>query len=181
LLSFTARAILRPDEPFCPESYLFITTGTFQKRPFIAGNERKTMLLESLDFNCYKAKWRLLAFVLLENHYHVVVQTPPGDPSRLAHVIQSANSFCAYHWRREDPTIRSRIWWNFWDMPIADLDTLRKLINYLHANPQRHGVAANPADYLFSSYPDYLKNQSDVIRRWEREHPASLVSLPDNF
>lgn len=181
MLAFTARKPLTADEPFVPHSYLQITTGTFQKRPFMAADERKAILLESLDFNSFKWQWRILAFVLLDNHYHLLAQTPPGDPSRLAHIIQSAHSYAAYHWRREDPSIRTRIWWNFWDAPIADQSSLRYQINYIHANAKLHGKTANPATYPFCSYGDYLKCEPETIACWEKQYPVGNLDPLDNF
>lgn len=181
MLSFTSRRPLGAAEPFLPDSYLLVTTGTFQKRSFIAADRRKEMLLESLDFNCYKWKWSLLAFALLDNHYHLVLQTPPGDPSRLAHIVQSANSFCAYYWRKDDPGLRTRIWWNSWETRLPDADTLRKYINYVHENPRFHGKTTNPAEYPFSSYAGYLAADAATIRRWEADHPASALEVIDSF
>lgn len=181
LLAFTSRKPLTKDEPFVADSYLFITAGTFQKRPFAAGAERKALLLESLDFNCYKWQWRILAYVILDNHYHLVVQTPPGDPSRLAHVVQSAHSFSAYHWRKEDPSIKSRVWWNFWDASIPAMDSLRTHINYVHENPRYHGVTDQPAEYASSSYADYLKLDTPTLDQWERENPITGLNVIDAF
>lgn len=181
MLSFTARKPLEENEPFVEGGFLLITTGTFQKRSFIAGDKRKAMLLESLDFNSFKWQWRIVAFVILDNHYHIVFQTPQGDDSRLAHIIQSAHSYSAHHWRQEDPTIRTRIWWNFWESRILTLDSLIQHINYLHRNPQFHHRTNDPAGYPFSSYGDYLKANPELIRRWETEHPAANLDIIDTF
>lgn len=179
--SFTSRKPLGASEAFVPKSYFLITAGTFQKRPFIHGDGRKQMLLESLDFNSYKWKWRLLAYVILDNHYHLVVQTPPADTSRMAHIIQSAHSFSAYHWRRDDPSIHSRIWWNFWDSPIEDMEKLRLHINYLHRNPQFHGKGGDPAEYGYSSYRMYLEADAGLVEKWEAEYPANRLAIIDSF
>lgn len=181
MLSFTSRKPLTSDEPFAENSYLFITSGTFQKKPFIATDQHKETLLESLDFNCFKWHWRILAFVILDNHYHLVAQTPPGDPSRIAHIIQSAHSYCAYHWRREDPSIRSRIWWNFWDAPLTNHAELIGHINFVHDNPRRHGYVDNASEYRFSSYADYLKASPDTVHVWEQIHPANNFDVIDSF
>lgn len=181
MLSFTSRKPLSSDEPFVENSCVFITSGTFQKKPFIGPEHRKEMLLESLDFNCYKWSWRLLAYVILDNHYHLVAQTPPGDLSRMAHIIQSAHSYCAYHWRREDPNIRSRIWWNFWDMRLSDQAQLIGHINFVHRNPKQHGYVEDPAAYRFSSYADYLSQSPETVRNWERQHPPETLEIIDSF
>lgn len=178
---FTSRRPLTPDEPFVDDSYLLITTGTFQKRPFIKTDTRKATLLDSVDFNCYKWGWRLLAYVILDNHYHLIVQTPAGDRSRLAHIVQSAHSFSAHHWRQEEPSIKTRIWWNFWETPLVDRPALLAHINYLHANPALHGCAEPPASYPFSSYADYLTAQPDAVREWEKDFPAAKVNIIDSF
>ena len=181
MLSFTSRRPLGADEEFVALSYLLITAGTFQKRPFISGDQRKAMLLESLDFNCYKWQWRILAYVVLPNHYHLVVQTPAGDASRAAHIMQSAHSFSAHHWRRDDPSIRSRIWWNFWETAIDNLNKLRQHINYLHANPVHHGIVTDAQRYRFSSYAEYLAADAATIHAWEKDHPAGRLNVIDSF
>lgn len=181
MLSFTSRRPLRPDEDFTAGEFFWVTTGTFQKRGFIAGDHRKEMLLETLDFNCYKWGWRLVAYVILDNHYHLVLQTAPKDPSRLAFIIQSAHSFSAYHWRREDSRIRTRIWWNFWESPIASLHHLRQSINYVHANPQFHRITDDPARYPHSSYAAYLAQDASAVRAWEQAHSASELDVIDTF
>lgn len=179
-LSFTSRQPLAADEPFEP-GVLLVTAGAFQKRPFIRGDDRKAMLLESLDFNAFKWKWRTLAFVILDNHYHLVLKTPGRDASRLAHIIQSAHSFSAYHWRRDDPSIRSRIWWNFWDTPIENRESLIRHINYLHANPTFHGFGGPREAYRFSSLADYVAKDPATLEAWERDYPASELSMIDSF
>lgn len=181
MLKFTSRKPLTAEEEFVPQSYLFITAGTFQKRPFIAGLKNKEMLLESLDFNCFKWEWRLIAYVVLDNHYHLVVQTPAGDHFRLAHIIQSAHSFSAYHWRRDDPSIRTRIWWNFWETPLSDREMLIQHVNYVHQNPSFHGVTDDNAGYPFSSYPAYLEGDKATIHEWERKYPPQRMHLIDSF
>lgn len=181
VLAFTSRKPLSPSEPYLPGSYLFITAGTFQKRPFLASDHCKGILLESLDFNAYKWGWRLLAYALLDNHYHLVMQTPPADPSRLAHIVQSAHSFSAYHFRREDPSIRGRIWWNFWDTPIDSRDSVWAHIHYVHQNPRLHGIADAPEQYAFSSYAAYLAIDSEGIRQQERQFPGSRLAIQDDF
>lgn len=178
---FSSRKPLARDEAVAPSGYLFITAGTFQKRPFIAGDDRKSMLLESLDFNCYKWEWRILAHVLMDNHYHLVVEPPGGDASRLSHIVQSAHSYSAYHWRREDPSIRSRIWWNFWELHLADREALLSHLNYVHENPHWHGATDNPREYPFSSYARYLELDSEAVMQWENDYPSRSVNVIDQF
>jgi len=181
VLKFTSRRPYSAHEEFIGESYLLITAGTFQKKPFMIADERKNLLLESLDFNCYKWDWRLLAYVILENHYHLIVQTPPNDDSRLAHIIQSAHSYSAYHWRREDASIRNRIWWNFWESPLESKASLLQHINYVHDNPRFHGLTDDPQHYSFSSYGAYLDADTASIQKWEHEFPASGLQMIDSF
>lgn len=180
-LRFSSRSPIRADESIAPGSALFLTAGTYQKRSFIVGDARKNMLLESLDFNAFKWHWRIAAYVILDNHYHLVLIPPAGDGSRLAHIIQSAHSYAAYHWRKDDPGIRTRIWWNFWDAPIGNEELLRRHVNYLHENPRRHGLSSDPATYRFSSYGEYLRLDASTIHRWEVDHPAADLSIIDNF
>jgi putative transposase len=181
LLAFTSKEPFTRIDDFSERSFLFITAGTYQKRPFIAGNDRKNMLIESLDFNCYKWGWKLTAYAVLDNHYHLIVRYPGGDVSRLAHIIQSAHSFSAYHWRRDDPSIRTRIWWNFWEAVIKTPESLIEHINYVHENPRVHGLASDPSSYLFSSLPAYLAVENTPILDWQKKHSRPPADLIDSF
>ncbi|MBY0586227.1 transposase [bacterium] len=181
MLSFTSKEPIARMEDFVERSFLFITAGTYQKRPFIAGDDRKSMLVESLDFNCYKWGWKLTAYAILDNHYHLIVRTPGGDVTRLAHIIQSAHSFSAYHWRRDDPTIRTRIWWNFWEAVLKTPEALIEHINYVHLNPKLHGTTSEPASYAFSSMPAYLALPNSPLEDWMKKYVRTPADLIDAF
>lgn len=180
VLSFTSiRPLEREESPAGP--FLFVTAGTFQKRPFLAGADRKTMLLESLDFNAYKWGWRIVAYALLDNHYHLLLEPPVGDHWRLSHIIQCAHSYSAHHWRRDDPSIHSRIWWNFWETPVNGTEAVRRHIVFLHTNHRAHGISDAPATYPHSSLAAYRQLDEATIRSWEEHYPPTGLSIVDNF
>lgn len=181
LLAFTSKEPISRWEDFAERSFLFITAGTYQKRPFIADSQRKQMLIESIDFNCYKWGWKLTAYAILDNHYHLIVRTPGGDVTRLAHIIQSAHSFSAYHWRRDDPSIRTRIWWNFWEAVIKTPESLVEHINYVHENPRFHGLTADPATFQYSSMPAYQALPNSPWPDWQAKYTRPPADLIDSF
>jgi REP element-mobilizing transposase RayT len=174
----SSRRPFTPDEPFETGRFLYVTAGTNQKRSFLLGQPRKQVLLESLDLNSLKWSWRVVAWAILDNHYHAVLSPPTPDAGRLAWIIQSAHSYSAWNIRQEEPSIRTRIWWNFWEATIPDRDALLQAIGYIHHNASLHGQADRSAETPESSLGDHLRAG---LGRWETLHeayrPASLDPL----
>jgi hypothetical protein len=46
----------------------------------------------------------------------------------------------------------------FWDHIIRDQDDHNAHLDYIHYNPVKHGYAAKPTDYPWSSFGSYLEN-----------------------
>jgi REP element-mobilizing transposase RayT len=98
---------------------------------------------------------RLLAVAIMSNHLHLVVQqgNPPlqdlMQPTlrRLAHLIQRARGV-------EGPVF----WRPYGCTPCFDPDHARNAIAYVHLNPVRASLCADPADYPWTSHRLYAED-----------------------
>lgn len=54
--------------------------------------------------------------------------------------------------KREEAAVWQR---RFWEHAIRDEVDLARHIDYIHANPVKHGLAADPFDWQWSSYRKY--------------------------
>ncbi len=82
---------------------------------------------------------------------------------------------------REDPSIRTRIWWNFWEAVIKSPESLVEHINYVHENPRYHGLVSDPATYQFTSLPAYLAAENSPIVDWQKSYSKPPADLIDSF
>jgi REP element-mobilizing transposase RayT len=94
-------------------------------------------------------RYRLLAWVVMPNHVHVLVEAMDGH--RLPDIVHAWKSFTA----KEANKIlgRSGEFWQpeYYDRYIRDADHFDNALHYIHANPVRAGLVAQPEDWAFSS------------------------------
>ncbi|MGZ8945715.1 MAG: REP-associated tyrosine transposase [Methylococcaceae bacterium] len=146
-----------PAHLFVDNSPYFITGTIYKKRPLLESDTVKDYLLATIK-QCFEEKsWLLNDWVILNNHYHLLVTSKSGaDLSNIMGKIHmlSAKFICS-GLHAEKP-----IWWNFWDYcPRDEKDYLVRL-NYLLNNPVKHGYVTDLNDYRYSSFHNILKNQS---------------------
>ena len=94
-------------------------------------------------------RYRLIAWVIMPNHVHVLIQTLPGHP--LSHIVHSWKSFTS----KEANALLARTgrFWQpeYFDRAIRDEHHLTTAIRYIHENPVKAGLVASSEDWLFSS------------------------------
>ncbi|MFT5127459.1 MAG: putative transposase [Rhodothermales bacterium] len=89
-------------------------------------------------------KYRLIAWVVMPNHVHVLIETLPGHP--LGELVHSWKSYTAHRigggaiWQRE-----------YWDRYIRDRKHFASAVSYIHENPVKAGLVARPEDWTWSS------------------------------
>jgi REP element-mobilizing transposase RayT len=94
-------------------------------------------------------RYRLLAWVIMPNHVHVLVEEREGWP--LARLVQT---WKGYTGRRINALTgrRGAVWQpDYYDRFIRDTDHLRNAVQYVHYNPVRAGLVQEPADWRFGS------------------------------
>jgi len=125
---------------------------------FARGNERRPVFYDDHDRQHFLALLGRLperfeaepwAYVLMPNHYHLVLRTLRPNLSRAMQWLGVAytNWFNARH-RRSGHLFQGR----FRGVLVEDATYLRRLLLYVHRNPLRSGLAERLADYPWSSY-----------------------------
>ncbi len=170
-----------PPHLFRPGAAYMITAGTYQKLPHIQGEARKRLWFESLIFVIGKEQWELAAWVVLDNHYHLLIHAPEAGSERLPQLIRSLHTYTARRWNDENDAPGRRVWWNYWDTCLTYEGSYYARLNYIHWNPVKHGLAAKPEDYVFSSYRAFLSEQEVEIHRLEKTYPFDQIQMPDAF
>lgn len=88
--------------------------------------------------------WRVLAWCLMGNHYHLVVKT---GTILLWRSMQRLQSIVAREFNRRRRYL-GRLWQSRYRARIIDSsDYLRQVVSYVHLNPVAAGIVEDPADY----------------------------------
>ena len=118
--------------------------------------------------------FKLIAYVIMPDHLHVVWQLPPGD---LAYSMRwrLLKSFVTREWKRNDSRQSvNKFWQNrFWEHTIRNQDDLEKHIDYIHYNPVKHGLVDDPAQWKYSSFLDYY-GREEYPSEWGKIEPGDL-------
>jgi putative transposase len=169
-----------PAHLFLDNQPYFITGAIFKKRRLLADSELKQVLLTIIKRNFQKLEWQLNAYVILDNHYHLLGISNKGeDLATLIRGIHGASSRVI----RQKVDCELPVWWNYWDYcPRGETDYYTKL-NYLLTNPIKHGYVSDLNDYSFSSFPSKLKaiGREAMIEQFRVYADYSLVDLYDDF
>jgi REP element-mobilizing transposase RayT len=127
------------------------------------GNARQTIfrdeydyqrLLDGLSVVVSRLGWDLICFVLMPNHFHMLVRTPQPNLSRgMQYLTSGFANWCGRRHRRPGHTFRGR----FKSTLIEDESYFWTVSRYIHLNPVRgkRPLAAHPRDWAWSSYPGY--------------------------
>ena len=92
--------------------------------------------------------YRLLAWVVMLNHVHLLVEIWQTPQSQL---IKDRKGFTS---RRINRVLerRGKLWQDdYWDRYIRDEAHFRKVVHYIEANPVKAGLVKAPEEWPFSS------------------------------
>jgi REP element-mobilizing transposase RayT len=95
----------------------------------------------------------IFAWCVMSNHYHLALRTSVVQLARTMHYLQGRFSRdFNRRWGRTGPLWQSR----YKAKLIDDPQYLPRLIEYIHLNPVRGGIADNPANYGFSGHREIV-------------------------
>ncbi len=115
----------------------------------LLANRRIASLVEDELLHFDAGRYHLLAWVIMPNHVHVLVETLAGHP--LSAILHSWKSYTAKAANRM--LGRSGPIWQpeYFDRAIRDERHLAAAIEYIHNNPVKAGLAQRAEDWPFSS------------------------------
>jgi putative transposase len=156
---------VRYNEPGQPRE---LTWSCYRHHAFLARDRTRHWLCEALDQARAECGFHVWAYVLMPEHLHVLLY--PGElPDRMARFLRlvkepvarkairylksNAPAWLARVTVREGSRVRHRFWQpgGGYDRNITSTETLRAVIDYIHANPVRRGLVATPEDWEWSS------------------------------
>jgi len=159
--------------------YHVINRGNY--RSWIFENEKaKEAFVQCLFDVCERAEWRLHAFVVMGNHFHLAVETPRGNLVSGMQWLQSTFANRFNRLRKE----RGHVFQGRYKSLVVEAgNALGQVCHYLHLNPVRAGIVTTERlrDYRFSSYwylwqpkqrPKFLDLQSALTE------PSGLADEP---
>ena len=156
--------------------YHVFNRGNYRTRIF--SQEQAKQSFEDCLFNaCVRYNWRLYAYGLLSNHYHIAIETPEGNLSMGMQWLQStfANRFNRAH-LSHGHLFQGR----FKSLVVERDEYLGPLIHYIHLNPIRASIVQRDAieTYRWSTlwYLFHKRKRHDFMELEHGLHYAGNLS-----
>jgi len=129
------------------------------------GNERKDIFKSLRDMEKFLSYLEsatkrygavIHAYCLMDTHYHLFIETPLGNLSKIIHHINGA--YTNYYNKKRERT--GHLFQGRYKAILVEADEYAKeLSRYIHLNPVRAGMVDNPEEYIWSSYRYYISNE----------------------
>lgn len=126
------------------------------------GNERNSIYREEWDYQKFleilselQQRYDVLihGYVLMGNHYHLLIETPKGNITKVMHYLNATyTGYFNKKYRRDGHLFQGR----YKGLLIEKERYLLSVSRYIHLNPVRAGMSGRPEGYRWSSYPEYI-------------------------
>lgn len=162
----TRYKICEADHPYFITCTIVAWIPIFTRKPYF------DILIDTLNFSRQNKGLKIFAYVILDNHLHLVVA---GD--NLTNIIKEFKSYTAreiirqakedgkdwlltqlmFHKGEHKRESHYQVWQEgFHPQMISSEEMLAQKIEYIHYNPVRNGVVDKAEDWLYSSARNYL-------------------------
>lgn len=145
---------MRPPHFEVKNCIYFVTCRVMSGEWLLNDPEAARIAVEKIRLKQVELRFTLWAYVIMPNHYHLLIEKDDLQSiSKIMHHINgsSARAINELLGREE------RFWQGgFFDFVIYTQDKLVEKLNYIHHNPVKWDLVAEPYEYEFSSAKGYL-------------------------
>jgi putative transposase len=164
-----------PPHPYRDSGYYLLTAANYEHVPIMESADRRTDFEGRLYRELTGVQADIFAWVILPNHYHVLVGIKAFD--QVSKAMQLLHGRTAREWNQADGlTGKRRVWYQYSDRMVRNDPHMFRALNYIHYNPVHHGYTDSPYDWPWSSVHNYLRDRGrDWLRQQWREHPPGGI------
>jgi len=166
-------------------SLYFFTIVTHNRQPLFARESARRLLSTAIERTQQDRPWKIEAMVLLPEHLHALWRLPPDDTDYSGRIAAMKKRFTRAYLAAcgvEEPIApgqrrhrRRGVWQpRFWEHTIRDAKDFHLHVDYIHANPVKHGLVDYPRDWPHSSFHRYVE------KGWYEPDWCGRTDLPGN-
>jgi REP element-mobilizing transposase RayT len=143
----------RPLRITFPGAFYHVTSRGNEQKPVFKSRRDREKFLEYLQSASERYNAIIHAFCLMDNHYHLLIETPSGNlPQIMRHINGAYTTYFNFKRARSGHLFQGR-----YKAILVDKDSYAKeLSRYIHLNPVRAEMVKTPGVYQWSSYNAYI-------------------------
>jgi putative transposase len=132
-----------------PGALYHVTARGNARQPIYTDARDRQQFLTVLAAVVERFDWRCYAYCLMDNHYHLLIETPRGN---LSVGMRQLNGVYTQRFNRRHGRVGHVFQGRFKAIVVERESYLLALCRYVVLNPVRAGVVKQPERYLWSSY-----------------------------
>jgi putative transposase len=152
----------------------FITCSCYQRRPWLGTPARRTLFLKILEQTRIAYEFVVVGYVVMPEHFHLLISEPEkGDPSEVMQVLKQrfARQVLTQVRRNARPDAGpvwddagQHVWQRrFYDFNVWSARKHVEKLRYMHRNPVKRGLAAEPDQWPWSSFRSYAYGEAGLV------------------
>jgi REP element-mobilizing transposase RayT len=149
-----------------PGAYYHVGTRGNNRRDIFSDDTSRLIFLLMLQRLARRYDWRVLAYCLMVNHYHLVLRLGDGGMSR---GMQYLNGGYAFTFNQREGRRDHLFGRRFWSRELEGSDDILRTCAYVELNPLRSFEVA-PGDWQWNSY----RATAGLTNPLGCHHPAEL-------
>jgi putative transposase len=150
------------------QSLHFITFSCFHRLPLLEAPGVRETVEAVLEQTRARHQARVYAYVLMPEHVHLLANEPPRI--LLAQFLKALKQITSRKLRGS----REKFWQGrYYDSNVRGEKARFEVIRYIHRNPVKRGLVAEPEDWLWSSFRHYasgVKGTVEIESQWIAQH-----------
>ena len=151
-----------------PGALHFVTGNVHQRRPIFAKEANCRAFLEELQSLKTKREAKLIAFVLMPDHLHLIVNPQDGNIQEWTSALKSLAAVRLVEIAPKDffriKEDENQVWQeSFKALPLWSNWMIWQKINYTHNNPLKAGLVKSAKDYRWTSFRSFYKLEVEEL------------------
>jgi putative transposase len=128
----------------------FITCSCFRRRPLLGSPALGTLFLKILEEVRQSYQFVVAAFVVMPEHFHLLLKQRVARRA-LSELRRSGTAVTEEEQRR------------FYDFNVWSAAKHAEKVHYIHQNPVRRGLVAEPDQWFWSSFRAYACREPGIV------------------
>lgn len=160
-----------PPHRYRQEGRYLLTAANYEHVKIMASVERRTDFESRLVAAMHGAGIEVFAWVILANHYHILVGVP--SLNIVSPIFKQLHGATSREWNMADgQTGKRKVWYKFTDRAIRNDRHFYIVLNYIHHNPVKHGYVDDAHEWPWSSLENYMDAHGpEWLRTTWKEYP----------
>ncbi|HTS10797.1 MAG TPA: transposase [Candidatus Limnocylindrales bacterium] len=150
-----------PERLYGQQHLHFITCSCCGRLPLLRSIRRRDLFLKILNEVRARYQFLLVGYVVMPEHIHLLMSEPKiGDPSTVMQVLKQRVSRTVRQGGPDEP----RSFWQarFYDFNVCTRKKRIEKLHYMHMNPVKRGLVADPKLWIWSSYGFYQYREANA-------------------